>query len=438
MEWQLILLIVFGSLAILLASGMPIALSFLLINVSGAYVFWGAAGLDQLILSVYTSLASFELLPLPLFILMGEVLYHSGVGPLLINVLDKLMGRLPGRLSLLSVAAGVVLAVLTGASVGSVAMLGNTLMPDMLKRGYKKPMAMGPIMASGGLAVMIPPSGLAVLLGAVGEISIGKILISIVIPGLVMAVFYSAYIIGRCWLQPSVAPAYEVSSASALEILLSGLAYLLPVGGIVFLVTGVIIFGIATPTEAAATGCMGVFLMAAVYKRLNWGVVKKSVTSTMEIVGMIFLIICGARAFSTLLSFCEITKGVGDLILLMGGSPIFTIVIMQVIVLIMGCFMESASIMLITLPIFVPVVKALDFSLVWFAVIYLVNIETGLLTPPFGLNLFVMKAVAPPDTLMKEVYSAVVPFVIINILVMAVLMAFPQISLCLTHLTRLW
>ena len=166
-EWQLTLVVVFGSLAVLLASGLPIALSFLLVNVGGAYVYWGTAGLEQLILSMYTSLASFELLPLPLFILMGEVLFHSGVGPMLINVLDKLMGRLPGRLSLLSVAAGVVLAVLTGASVGSVAMLGNTLMPDMLKRGYKKPMAMGPIMASGGLAVMIPPSGLAVLLGAV-------------------------------------------------------------------------------------------------------------------------------------------------------------------------------------------------------------------------------------------------------------------------------
>lgn len=417
---------------------MPIALSFLLINVGGAYVFWGTAGLEQLILSMYTSLASFELLPLPLFILMGEVLYHSGVGPLLISVLDKLMGRLPGRLALLSVAAGVVLAVLTGASVGSVAMPGNTLMPDMEKAGYKRPMAIGAIMASGGLAVMIPPSGLAVLLGAVAEISIGKILISIVIPGLLMAAFYSTYIIGRCWLQPSIAPAYEVSTASFSEILLSGIAYLLPVGGIIFMVTGVIVLGIATPTEAAATGCFGVFLMAALYRRLNWGVAKKSVTSTMEITGMIFLIVCGAKAFSTLLSFCEITKGVGELILLIGGSPIFTLILMQAIVLIMGCFMESASIMLITLPIFMPVVKALGFNPVWFAVIYLINIETGLLTPPFGLNLFVMKAVAPPDTLMKEVYSAVVHFVIINMLVMAVLMAFPQISLCPTGLTRLW
>jgi TRAP-type mannitol/chloroaromatic compound transport system permease large subunit len=196
-EWQITVLIIFGGLAVLLISGMPIALSFLLINVAGAYAFWGMPGLEQLILTLYSGVASFELLPLPLFILMGEVLYHSGMGPMLINVLDKLMGRLPGRLSFLSIAAGVVLSVLTGASVGSVAMLGNTLMPDMLKRGYKKSMAIGPIMASGGLAVMIPPSGLAVLLGAIGEVSIGKILVSIVIPGVVMASFYSVYIFGH-------------------------------------------------------------------------------------------------------------------------------------------------------------------------------------------------------------------------------------------------
>lgn len=438
MDWQITVLIIFGSLAILLISGMPIALSFLLINLVGGYAFWGTPGLEQLVLSMYTSLASFELLPLPLFILMGEVLYHSGVGPMLINVLDKLMGRLPGRLSLLSVAAGVVLSVLTGASVGSVAMLGNTLMPDMLKRGYKKSMAMGPIMASGGLAVMIPPSGLAVLLGAIGEVSIGKILVSIVIPGLIMAAFYSAYIIGRCWLQPSVAPSYEVSSAPFSEILVSGIAYLLPVLGIIFLVTGVIIFGIATPTEAAATGSTGVFLMAALYRRLTWEVIKKSVYSTMEVVGMIFLVICGAKAFSTLLSFSEITRGVGDVLVWIGGSPMITIIIMQAIVLVLGCFMESASIMLITLPIFMPLVKELGYNVVWFAVIYLINIETGLLTPPFGLNIFVMKAVAPPDTLVREIYTAITPFVLINVAVMGVIMAFPQIALCLSHLTRLW
>ena len=152
---------------------------------------------------------------------------------------------------------------------------------------------------------------------------------------------------------------------------------------------------------------------------------------------MIFLVICGAKAFSTLLSFSEITKGVGDVLLWIGGSPITTILIMQAIVLVLGCFMESASIMLITLPIFMPLVKGLGYNVVWFAVIYLINIETGLLTPPFGLNIFVMKAVAPPDTLVREIYTAIAPFVLINMAMMGLIMIFPQIALCLTHLTKL-
>ena len=208
MEWYIVLLLVFGGLLVLMLTGIPIAMAFLIVNLFGAvFLFGGIGGLEQLILSIYSNLASFSLLPLPLFILMGDVLYHSGIGPLLIDVLDRWLGRLPGRLAIISVLGGTVLSVLTGASVGSVAMLGNTLVPEMDKRGYARSMSIGPIIGSGGLAIMIPPSGLAVLLGAVGEISIGKILIAIIIPGLVLATFFTIYIIVRCFLQPNLAPA---------------------------------------------------------------------------------------------------------------------------------------------------------------------------------------------------------------------------------------
>jgi len=434
-EWQVILLIIFGSLVILMVSGMPIALCFFLINVVGSYVlFGGIAGLEQLILSMYSSLATFSLLPLPLFILMGEVLYHSNLGPILLNVLDKLLGRVPGRLALLSVAGGALLSVLTGASVGSVAMLGNTLVPEMEERGYKKAMSLGPILGSGGLAIMIPPSGLAVLLGAVGEISIGRILIAIIVPGLIMAALYAAYVIVRCWLQPSVAPSYEVPQSSFLENIITVICYVLPLGIIVFLVTGVIILGVATPTEAAATGTVGVFFLAAAYRRLTWEVVKKSIGSTLEIMGMIFLIICGAKAFSSLLSFSGVTVGVGEVIGNM--PPVVTIIITQVIVLIMGAFMEPASIMMITLPIFIPVITALGFSSVWFAVVFLLSIEMSLTTPPFGLNLFVMKGVAPSDTTMKDIYLAGFPFLACDAIVMVLLIAFPEIALWLPSITK--
>ena len=274
---------------------------------------------------------------------------------MLIDVLDRWLGRLPGRLALLSVFGGALLSVLTGASVGSVAMLGNTLVPEMERRGYKRPMSMGSILGSGGLAIMIPPSGLAVLLGAVGEISIGRILIAIILPGLIMTSLYALYVVGRCLLQPSIAPSYEVERFPFWENVMLTVRYLLPVLVIIFLVTGVIILGMATPTEAAATGAFGVFLMTAVYKRLTWSVVKHSIASTLRVMGMIFLIICGAQAFSSILSFSAITTGLGDTF--SGMSPLLAVFIMQLVVLIMGAFMEPASIMMITLPIFIPVIQ---------------------------------------------------------------------------------
>jgi tripartite ATP-independent transporter DctM subunit len=428
MDWQLIFLLIFGGLLICMASGMPLALAFLLVNVVGGYLLLGGlSGLDQLVLSMFTSVNNFDLLPLPLFILMGELLFHSGLGPVLIDVLDKFLGRLPGRLALLSVASGVLLSVLTGVSMASVAMLGNTLLPEMEKRGYERKLSMGAIMGSGGLAVMIPPSGLAVLIGAVGQISIGKLLVAMIVPGLIMGAFYWIYILGKCLIQPSIAPIYEASAASFRENLLNLIRYLVPVGLIIFLVTGVIILGIATPTEAAATGTVGAFALVAIYGRLNWAVIKNSVSGTLDVVGMIFLIICGAKAFSSLLSFTSITEGLG------GGlttlTPILTIIIMQVIVLVMGCFLDPASIMMITLPIFMPVISELGYNPVWFGILFLLNIEMGLLTPPFGLNLFVMRAVAPSDTTTKDIYLSSVPFLLIDAVVMVLIMFFPILTL---------
>lgn len=431
------LLLIFASLIILMATGMPIAFCFLLINVIGVFVFFGGAvGLEQLIISIYSNLATFILLPLPLFILMGEMLFHSGMGPNMLDVLDKWLGRLPGRLGLLAVGGGTLFSVLTGVSVGSVAMLGGTLVPEMEKRGYKKPMSLGPILGSGGLAIMVPPSGLAILLGAIGKISIGRLLIGIIAPGLLMAALYATYIVTRCRLQPSIAPAYEVPPTPLSEKLVATIRYILPVGFIIFLVTGVILLGIATPSEAAATGAIGMLILAAAYRRLNWEVVKKSTSGTLRVTGMIFLIIAGAKSFSAILAFSGATAGLAELTAALPIAPIVVVIIMQVVVLIMGAFMESVSIMMITLPIFIPTILALGFNPVWFGVMYLLNIEMGLTSPPFGLALFVMKGVAPPDTTMRDIYLAALPFLGCDLIAMALIIAFPSIALWLPGLIR--
>lgn len=437
MEWWLIFVVIFGSLIVLLALGMPVAFCFLLINVVGVFLFMGGeAGLSQLIVSLYASVTSFILLPLPLFVLMGEVMFYSGIAPFMIDALDKWLGRLPGRLSLLAVAGGTVFATLTGASMASAAMLGTILVPEMENRGYKKPMTLGPILGSGCLAIMIPPSGLAVFLGAVAEISIGDVLIAIIIPGIMIALIYTAYIIIRCQLQPSIAPAYAVEPSPLKEKLISTARYIVPIGFIIFLVIGVIILGIATPTEAAATGALGTFILAGIYGRLKWNVVKKSIDGALRTSIMMLFIIVGASVFSQLLAFTGASRGLVQVVLDLPLAPIFILIGMQVILLFLGCFMDPISIMMITVPLFMPVVYALQFDPVWWAVLYLANIETASITPPFGLSLFVMKGVAPADTKMSDIYLASLPFVGLILIALAVIIAFPAIALWLPGITK--
>jgi tripartite ATP-independent transporter DctM subunit len=420
-----------------MATGMPVALCFMLINVIGAYVFFGGSiGLNQLIRSIYSSLTTFVLLPIPLFILMGELLFHSGIAVQVIEVLDKWLGRLPGRLGLLAVLSGTIFAALTGASVASTAIMGSVLVPEMEKRGYKKPMSLGPILGSGGLAIMIPPSGLAVLVGAIGEISVGKILIAIIIPGLLMATLYAAYIIIRCHLQPSLAPAYDVIPTPLSEKLKGLVLYVLPLSLVVFLVIGVMILGIATPEEAAASGCMGVILVMFLYRRMKWGVITKSIYNTLKVTGMIFLIIAGANSFSQILAYSGAASGLADVATQLHVAPIVVVIATQVVVLIMGGFMSLVAIMMITLPVFVPVVTELGFNPVWFATIFLLNIEMAVTTPPLGMNLYVMKSTAPPGTTMGEIIWAAVPFLVCDAVAMALIIAFPPLALWLPNLMR--
>ncbi len=420
-----------------MATGMPVFVSFMIVNVIGAFIFLGGEpGLVQLAINLKSGVTTFTLLALPLFILMGEVLFHSGIAPYMLGALDKLLGRLPGRLGLLAVAGGTLLSTLTGASMGSVAILGSTLVPEMEKRGYKKPMSLGPILGSGGLAIMIPPSGLAVLFGAIGEISIGRILIAIILPGLLMAVLYAAYIIGRCQLQPSIAPTYAVIPPSFSDKFMSTVKYILPIGFIIFMVLGLIFLGIATPTEAAATGAIGTFILAAAYRRLNWQVASKAINGAIRVTVMIFMIIVGAYAFSQILAFSGATRGLVSATLSLPLAPILVFIAMQVVVLLMGMFMSVSAIIMISLPLFMPIILGLGFDPVWFAVVTLINIEMGTTSPPFGLSLFVMKGVAPPDTTMGDIYKAALPFLFCDAIAMVLIIAFPAIALWLPGVMR--
>jgi tripartite ATP-independent transporter DctM subunit len=432
LEWWLVLLFFFGGLFVLMASGMPVAFGFMLLNMIGVIVFWGGEiGLRQLGLSIYASLTNFALLPLPLFVLMGEVMFQSGMGFRMLSTLDKWMGNFPGRVSLLAVGGGVALSMLSGVSMASAAILGSTLVPEMERRGYKKSMSLGPIMASGALATMIPPSGLAVILGALAHISIASLLISGIIPGLLMALLYGTYIVVRCHFQPSIAPSYRVPAVPLSEKVKDTVKYVLPLGSIIFLVTGLILVGVVSPSEAAATGTLGTFVLAACYGNLNWKVVKKALGVTINITIMILMIIAGATAFSQILTFSGATAGLVELVTRLRVTPLLILIAMQIIILALGTSMELVSIMMITLPIFMPIVNAVGFNPVWFGVIMLLNLEMGAASPPFGMMLFVMKGVAPPDTTMGDIYRAVIPFLCIDLIVMSLIVEFPPLALWL-------
>lgn len=435
MEWQFSLILILGSLFLILLSGMPIAFGFLMLNLLGAfYFFGGVAGLHQLTLSIYTSLATFVLLPIPFFVLMGELMFQSRIGPQMVDTLDKWVGRIPGRLSLLAVGTGTLFACLCGSSMTSAAMLTTSLAPDMEKRGYKKSMILGPIMASGGLAILIPPSGLAIVLGAVGMISIGKLLVGIILPGLVAATLFIVYIVIRSKVQPAVAPPYVTTPSPLSEKLLLSVKNILPISLIVFLVVGLIFVGIATPTEAAATGALGCAILAAAHKRLNWRMFKKSVAETMRISTMVLLIVSAATSFSQILAMSGASKGLMDFTTNLNLPPVLIIIGMQFVVLLLGCFIDAVGIIMICAPIFIPIAESLGFDLTWFGVVLLLNLEMAEITPPFGLTMFVVKSLSPTDTTMGDIYRAGIPFFLLDVIVMALLFLVPQIVLWLPNL----
>lgn len=435
MEWWLILIIIFVALIVLMAVGVPVAFAFLAINIVGVYTFWnGIAGLNQLMLSIYESVTSFALLPVPLFVLMGEIMFRSGIATRQMEVLDSWLGRIPGRLSLLAVGGGTLFATLTGSAMAGAAMLGSTLVPEMEKKGYSKAMSLGPILGSGGLAIMIPPSALGVLLAALGEFSVGRFLVAIVIPGFIMGALYAGYIIIRCHISPHLAPKYAPPQISVKEKILNTLMYVFPMAAIVFLVVGLIFLGIATPTESAAAGTVGCFVLAAAYRRLKWPIVIKAVEGTLRVTVMMFMILTGSTAFSQILAFTGASTGLVELASNLPMAPIFVIIAMQIVLLMLGTFMEPLTIMMLTIPIYFPIIEALGYSPLWFGTVMLLNMEMATTSPPFGLVLFVMKSVAPKDTTMGDIYKAAIPFLACDAVAMAAIMVFPSLVLWLPGL----
>jgi tripartite ATP-independent transporter DctM subunit len=431
MEWWTILLGIFLGLFALFAIGVPVAYAFLFVNMISAYLIWGgSSGLEQMMLSVFRSVTNFSMLPVPLFILLGELIFNAGIADKSLDALDKWIGKIPGRLSLVAVMGGTLNATLSGSSMASTAMLSSCLYPEMKKRGYLPQMSIGPLLGSGGLAVMIPPSNLGVILAALANISVGDMLIAILIPGLMISIVYFAYILVRCSLQPRLAPPYATANYPMTRKLILSLKYLLPLSSIIILVIALIYFGIATPTESAVYGVFGSLFLGLIYKGWDWRMIKNSVRQTVHITAMMFIILSASVTFSEILAFSGATEKLIETFSSLFSSPILLIVSMQFLLLILGMFLESLPIMMITVPIFWPIIATYQINPLWFATMMLLNIEVGMITPPFGLSLFVTKGVLP-EVGMGEIYKCSVAFAMLQFLVIALILLFPPLALWL-------
>ena len=435
LDWPFVLALLIGTIVFLMALGMPVALAFLGANIIGAWLFMGGErGITLMLNNGFGALTSFALVPIPLFLLMGELFFQTGLGGRMFAAIDRLLGRLPGRLSYVTVAGGTAFATLSGSSMGSTALLGSLMVPEMGKRGYKPYMSIGPILGTGGLAIIIPPSALAVLLATLAEIDVGGLLIAGIVPGLILAVLYVAMIRLQVALAPDAAPAYEVDPTPLSTKLMLVLRDIVPMVGVMVVIVALMLGGIATPSEAAAFGALGVFLLAAAFRCLTLSAIRRSIEGALRVTLMAYLIVFGSATFSQLLAFSGASRGLVNWAISFELAPVAMLLVMFAVLLLLGMFMEQISMMLLTVPIFFPLAMNLGYDPIWFGLIMLLALEISFTTPPFGLLLFVMKGVAPPGTTMRTIYTSAFPFIGCSLLLVALLVLFPQIALWLPGL----
>lgn len=433
MSWPLLLLLLIVPLTILMFSGLPVAFSFALVNIVGLPLYFGSLNsLSLLAGSAFEAGSQFTLTAIPMFILMGDLLMRTGFGMSIVEAADQWIGRVPGRLALTAVGGGVLFGAVSGSTMASVSVLGTLLIAQMEARRYKPQMTVGPILAAAGLDALIPPSALAVLLGAIAKVSISELLIAGILPGLLLAVLYAAYFVGRAMLQPDLAPKYDAPAVSLAERLKT-LARLSPLILIMLVVTGFIFLGIATPTETAALGVVCSALMALAYGKLTLDILWRSLLGTARITAMIMLIIVGAAAYGQLLAATGAAQGMIDWTLGQELTPLQVVLLMQVIIFLLGTFLDTVPIMMITVPLFYPIIKALGLDEIWFSVLFLIQMQLAGITPPHGVLLFVLNGIRP-DIPLKHIYGAVLPIVLIQFVVIAAIIVWPEIATYLPSL----
>ena len=418
-------LVMFAVAMVLLLCGYPVAFTLGAIAMLFGSVALGLDFFALLPLRIWGIMTNFTLLAVPLFIFMGVMLEKSGVAETLLETMGRLFGRIRGGLALSVIFVGALLAATTGVVGATVVTMGIIALPAMLKHGYSPALATGTIATAGTLGQVIPPSIVLILLADQIGVPIGQLFVAAVVPGAILILGYTIYVLGVSWAKPDVAPAISQSTEG---LWLAVVKSLIPALLLIFAVLGSIFFGIASPTESASIGCVGAALLALIHGRLSIKTVHDAALQTMKLTSMVFIILIGATAFGLVFRGMGGDSIVHQIFTDLPGGKWGFIFVSQLLIFVLGFFLDFVEICFIVVPLLAPIASFLGLDLLWFALLISVNLQTSFLTPPFGFSLFYLKAVAPKSVRIQQIYKGVLPFICIQLIVIALIATQPELA----------
>jgi len=431
--WVLPITVLFGGLALGLLFGLPMGFTLGCSAMFAGVVYQGTSIFPVVVRNTYGPMLYLVMIAVPLFIFMAAVLERSGIADDLFSALHQWFGPVNGGLAIAVVVICAIIAAMSGVSTAGVVTMGLVALPIMLKKGYHKTVAIGPILAGGVLGILIPPSVSFIIYGMLTHTSIGRLFAGGIIPGTILATLYIIYIGIRCWRKPADGPALPPEERVSFRrriVLSRGLV--LPIL-LIFTVLGSIFAGIASPTEAAAVGAFGAIICAAVRRRLTWQLLRDAAMRTATVNGMIMWILFGAFIFAATFIQTGGPTVVKDFVMGLEVAPIVVILIMQFSYIILGCIVDEITILFITIPIYMPILVGLGYDPVWFGVLFIVNMQMAYLTPPFGYTLFYMRGIAPPGVTLMDIYRSIVPFIGLQFIGLMLVLFFQPLALWLPN-----
>ncbi len=422
MPWEVVAFIIFGLVFLFLLSGISVAVSLGGVAILAAYLFLGSAG--SLAYASWNIATKFILVAIPLFIFMGELLLHSGMSDRLYTGATALLGKLPGGLLHANIASCSVFAAISGSSVATAATIGTVAIPELEKRGYEHRIVLGSLAAGGTLGILIPPSIAMIIYGSMTGQSIGRLFIAGIIPGIMLALLFMGYIAVRVMTKPQLAPPYEKIPLKRRVLQIIGIW---PIFLVMFAVLGGIYLGVTTPTEAAAIGALMALAFGLIYRKLTWSILRQCLRTTVKTTSMIMFLVVGAQLLVGILTSERVPDNILAWVSSLAISPLAILILIYFVYLFLGCFMDGTSLMLVTLPIVFPIIDALGFDPIWFGVALVLLIEMALITPPVGLNVYVIHGLRP-DHPLSEVFIGVAPFFVMTVIALVIVTVFPQLA----------